>query len=279
MKKIAIMVDSGADITIDEAKEMGVYVIRMPIVIDGVEYIEEKEINASEIAKKMRDGAIVKTAQPVLGETMKMWDQLLKEYDEVLFLPISSGISGTYQTSKRASDFDEYKGRVFVVDSKFVCAPTKVLLQFIKEMIKAGYDSEQILNKVENEAEMFAIIVPEDLVYLKRGGRISNAAAMLGNLLKIVPVLKVENGAIDVQTKVRTVHKAYQVAMETIADVENKDDYIWMMLSCDTDIDEYAKKFAKICGNEVITDSIKSVVMSHTGPGTFACGRIKKLKF
>ncbi len=278
MKKIAIMVDSGADITIDEAKEMNVYVVRMPVVVDGIEYIEEKEINAEEMAKKMRNGAIAKTSQPLLGETMKMWDKVLKDYDEVLFIPISSGISGTYQTSKRASEQDEYKGRVFVIDSKFVCAPTKILIQFIKEMIKAGYDGEQIMQKVEKEAEMFAIIVPEDLVYLKRGGRISNAAAMLGNLLKIVPVLKVENGAIDVQTKVRTISKAYQVAMNTVADVDNKDDYVWLMLSCDTDIEKYKEEFSKICGHEVITDSIKAVVMSHTGPGTFACGRVKKIK-
>lgn len=278
MKKIAIMVDSGADITIDEAKEMHVYVVRMPVVVDGVEYIEEKEINAEEMARKMRNGAIAKTSQPLLGETMKMWDKILKDYDEVLFIPISSGISGTYQTSKRASEQDEYKGRVFVIDSKFVCAPTKILIQFIQEMIKAGYDGEQIMHKVEKEAELFAIIVPEDLVYLKRGGRISNAAAMLGNLLKIVPVLKVENGAIDVQTKVRTISKAYQVAMNTVADVENKDDYVWLILSCDTDIEKYKYEFSKICHHEVVTDSIKAVVMSHTGPGTFACGRVKKIK-
>ncbi|MCI5773349.1 MAG: DegV family protein [Erysipelotrichaceae bacterium] len=278
MKKIAIMVDSGADITVGEAKEMGVYVVRMPVVVDGVEYIEEKEINDREMAKMMRNGAVAKTSQPLLGESIKMWEALLKDYDEVLFLPISSGISGTYQTSSRASEADEFKDKVFVVDSKFVCAPTKVLIGFIKQMIKAGYDSKMIKEKVEKEAELFAIIVPEDLVYLKRGGRISNAAAMLGNLLKIVPVLKVENGAIDVQTKVRTVSKAHQVAMETVADVENKDDYVWLMLSCDTDITNYKEQFAKICGCEVVTDSIKAVVMSHTGPGTFACGRVKKIK-
>ncbi len=97
-------------------------------------------------------------------------------------------------------------------------------------------------------------------------------------MLKIVPVLKVENGAIDVETKVRTSKKAYQVAMEHVANVENKDDYEWMMLSVDNDISEYKKEFEAMVQKEVIVDSLKAVIMCHVGPGTFALGRIKKIK-
>ena len=275
-KKIAIMVDSSADITRDEAKEMGVYVIRMPIMVDGRQYIEELEINDLEIAKMMRNGAVVKTAQPVLGDIGSMWNTLLEKYDQIVYIPLSSQLSGTYQTSYIASK--EFENRVFVVDARIACAPFKVLIKYVKEMIKAGYDGQMIKDKVEKEASMFAIIVPENLTYLKRGGRISPAAAALGNMLKIVPVLKVENGAIDVETKVRTTKKAYQVAMEHVANVENKDDYEWMMLSVDNDISEYKKEFEAMVQKEVIVDSLKAVIMCHVGPGTFALGRIKKIK-
>lgn len=276
MKKIAIMVDSGCDITRDEANELDVYVARMIVTVDGKEYLEDVDINASEIADKMRNGAVVKTSQPNLGETIKMWKEILKTHDQIIYIPISSGLSGTYQTSYLASK--DFPNQVYVIDAKFACAPTKVLIKYVKEMIEKDYSCEQIVDKIEKEAEMFAIIVPEKLEYLKRGGRISAAAAALGSLLKIVPILKVENGAIDVETKVRTTSKAYQVAMETCLNVENVDDYEWMMLSCDNDIEEYRKQYEEKIGRPVLSDSIKAIIMAHTGPGTFACGRIKKIK-
>lgn len=276
MTKIAIMVDSSADITRDEAKEMGIYVVRMPIIVDGKEYIEELEINEKEIAKMMRNGAAVKTAQPLLGNIVAMWKNLLQKYDQIVYIPLSSQLSGTYQTAYLASK--DFEGKVFVADAKFACAPIKVLVKYVKQMINAGYDGQMIKDKIEQEASMFAIIVPENLTYLKRGGRISPAAAALGNMLKIVPILKVENGAIDVESKVRTTKKAYQVAMEHVANVENRDDYEWMILSVDTDITAYKQEFEKILGQEVLSDSMKSIIMCHTGPGTFACGRMKKIK-
>lgn len=279
MNKIAILVDSSADITNEEAKALGLHVIRMPLTINGEDIMETDGISDEEFIQKMKNGATVKTSQPLLGNLVMKWKELLEEYDAVLFLPISSKLSGTYNSAVLASqDFD---GKVVVVDTEMACCPLQFTAMDAKKMAEKGYSLEEIKNKIENETYMFACIVPETLTYLKNGGRISPAAAALGNLLKIIPILKVEEGYIDVSDKVRTTKKAYLAAIEKTIDVPNKEDYYWFVVH--SDCEELAKEYKTIVEEKVNQDvqvmPIRAIIMAHTGPGTLGVGRLKKLYY
>lgn len=279
MIKIAVLVDSSADITKEEANELGVHVIRMPLTIDNEDVLEHDGISTEDFIKRMREGAIVKTSQPLLGNLVQTWDNLLKDYDQILFLPLSSNLSGTYGSAVLASK--DYDGKVVVVDTKMACCPLQFTAREALKMLDKGLSAEEIRDKIEKETFMYAAIVPENLTYLKNGGRISPAAAALGNLLKIIPILKVEDGAIDVYDKVRTNKKAYLAAIEAVTKVENPEDYYWFVVH--SDCEELAKEYKKIVeekvNQEVLIKPIRAIIMAHTGPGTLGVGHLKKLKY
>ena len=278
MSKIAVMTDSSAEINTQQAEEMGLYVMRFPLMIDGQEFIEEKEIETPEFIKRMEQGAVVKTSQAHLGVLMEQWNDLLKEYDEVLYIPLSSGLSGSYQSALTAAG--SFEGKVTVVDARFACYPLAWLCQWAKAQVDKGYGTKEIKEKIETEADLWAALIPEKLEYLKRGGRISAAAAALGSLLKIVPILKVEHGEIDVLGKVRTVRKAYQTGLEAIADVEDPSQYEWMIV--EADMKEQAQilkqQMEETIHQPVTIHEMGPVIMAHTGPRTLGYGRVKKLK-
>ncbi|MFV0551728.1 MAG: DegV family protein [Anaerorhabdus sp.] len=279
MIKIAVLVDSSADITKEEANELGVHVIRMPLTIDNEDVLEHDGISTEDFIKRMREGAIVKTSQPLLGNLVQTWDNLLKNYDQILFLPLSSNLSGTYGSAVLASK--DYDGKVVVVDTKMACCPLQFIAREALKMLDKGLSAEEIRDKIEKETFMYAAIVPENLTYLKNGGRISPAAAALGNLLKIIPILKVEDGAIDVYDKVRTNKKAYLAAIEAVTKVENPEDYYWFVVhsDCEELANEYKKIVEEKVNQEVLIKPIRAIIMAHTGPGTLGVGHLKKLKY
>ena len=161
MPKIAVMTDSSADINTQQAESMKLAVMRFPLMIDGQEYIEEMEIKTPEFIRKMEQGAIVKTSQAHLGKLIQQWSDLLKEYDEILYIPLSSGLSGSYQSALTASA--AFEGRVTVVDARFACYPLAWLCQWAQDQIQAGHGCEEIKNKIEAEAELWAALIPEKL--------------------------------------------------------------------------------------------------------------------
>ncbi|MEG0240717.1 DegV family protein [Anaerorhabdus sp.] len=279
MNKIAILVDSSADITNEDAKTLGIHVIRMPLTINNEDVMETDGISDEDFIQKMKQGATVKTSQPLLGNLVMKWKELLQEYDGILFLPISSKLSGTYNSAVLASK--EFDGKVCVVDTKMACCPLQYVAIDAIKMADKGYSLEEMKNKIENEIYMFACIVPETLTYLKNGGRISPAAAALGNLLKIIPILKVEDGYIDVSDKVRTTRKAYQAALEKVINVPNKEDYYWFVVH--SDCEQLAQEYKVILHEKVNQDiqvkPIRAIIMAHTGPGTLGIGRLKKLNY
>lgn len=279
MKKIALMCDSSADITKEQEKELGLHVARMPISINGKEFIEEETIFDRDIITALNNGDQVKTAQPIIGDITKMWDQLLETYDEVFYLPLSKHLSGTCNVAIRLSQ--AYDGRVTVVDSEFVCYPVVLLLQAAKEMFEKGYTTAEVKHKIETETELFAVLIPENLTTLKNGGRISPAAAALAGLLKIQPLLKVENGAIDLVDKVRTLKKAYKEGISYVTKDVDAQDYIWMIIDADNRkaSDELKELLEATTGQPVSQHIFKSIIMSHTGPGTIGFGRLRKLKY
>ncbi len=279
MYNIKVVSDSAVDCTVLQEKELNLEVVRLPINLDGVEYLEAVDISLEQFIKKMREGAVVKTSQPTFAEITRAWDKALETADEVIYVPLSSKLSGSYASACMYAE-EEYKGKVTVLDLKQICYPQQQVCLDIQECIKKGMSSSEIKKLFEEKSELWAILIPEDISYLKRGGRISSAAAALANLLKIYPILKVEDGAIDVYDKVRTSKKAYQLGIDACLNgVSNVDDYHWFIVEADSmelslKIKEEIEKKYPI---KVKIVPMHAIVMSHTGPGTFCFGRYRKI--
>lgn len=279
-KKTALLCDSSADVTEEEAKELGIHVLRMPVIIEGKEYLEGVSVFDSDILEALRAQKKITTTQPSAGEIMRKWEELLQDHDEVFYLPLSRALSGTCTNAIRLAK-ERYEGRVTVVDSTFVCYPVIYMLKAAREMLEKGYTCAQIKEKIENEGELFAILIPENLNALKNGGRISPAAAALAGMLKIHPLLKVENGGIDVQDKVRTAAKAYRVGIDCVLKDVDPEDYDWMIIHADNPkvCDQLQSLLEEACGRPVDRRVFRAVIMAHAGEGTIGFGRIRKLKY
>ncbi len=212
-RKVALLCDSSADVTEAEAKELGIHVLRMPVIIDGQEYLEGISVFDEDILAALRAQKKITTTQPSAGEIMKKWDELLQDHDEVFYLPLSRALSGTCANALRLAQ-ERYEGKVTVVDSTFVCYPVVYMLKAAREMLEKGYTCAQIKEKIEKEGELFAILIPENLNALKNGGRISPAAAALAGMLKIHPLLKVERGGTDLQNGCQSLSCRHRVRAE-----------------------------------------------------------------
>ena len=277
MEKMIILTDSGSDLTDAQAQQYGVAVVRNPMVVGGENFIENNTITDEEVMRRMRDGQTVTTSQPTLGSVIETVDALLKTYDKVIYVPISSGLSGTYASA--CSLIAQYDGRLVVVDSKAVAYLLGYQVKKAAEMIKLGYSAEQIKAALESHY-YFAILIPENLTALKRGGRVKPAVAALGNLLKIIPLLQVKDGVIDVYDKVRTLKKAYEHGIEAVVDVEDRDEYEFAVLHTIDMADaarQKAMELEAIVGSKVYVGPLRSIIAAHTGPGTLAWGRIRKI--
>lgn len=281
MKKVAFLCDSSADISVEQAKALDIHVIRMPIIIDGVSYTEAETIQDQDLYQALKENKKITTTQPSLGEIMLKWEELLKTHDEVFYLPLSKELSGTCRNAMQMASQEPFCGKVIVVNSTFACYPVVKMLEIARDMYAKGYSGTEIKQKFEEEGELFAILIPENLNALKNGGRISPAAAALAGLLKIHPLLKVENGAIDVQDKVRTLSKAYKAGIEACVKDINPDDYMWMIIDADNRkaSDELKVMLEEACHQSVEQCVFKAVLLAHTGPGTIGFGRIKKIKY
>ncbi len=281
MKKVAFLCDSSADISAQQAKALDIHVIRMPIIIDGISYTESETIQDQDLIQALKANKKITTTQPSLGEIITMWEELLKTHDEVFYLPLSKELSGTCRNAIQLASQEPFCGKVIVVDSTFACFPIVKMLEIARDMYAKGYSGTEIKRKIEEEGELFAILIPENLNALKNGGRISPAAAALAGLLKIHPLLKVENGAIDVQDKVRTLSIAYKAGIEACVKDINTDDYLWMIIDADNRkaSDELKGMLEEACHQSVEQCVFKAVLLAHTGPGTIGFGRIKKIKY
>jgi len=281
MKKVAFLCDSSADISAQQAKALDIHVIRMPIIIDGISYTESETIQDQDLIQALKANKKITTTQPSLGEIITMWEELLKTHDEVFYLPLSKELSGTCRNAIQLASQEPFCGKVIVVDSTFACFPIVKMLEIARDMYAKGYSGTEIKRKIEEEGELFAILIPENLNALKNGGRISPAAAALAGLLKIHPLLKVENGAIDVQDKVRTLSKAYKAGIEACVKDINTDDYLWMIIDADNRkaSDELKGMLEEACHQSVEQCVFKAVLLAHTGPGTIGFGSIKKIKY
>ena len=280
MAKIKIVTDSSSGISQEEAKSLGIGVVPMPINIDGKEYLDGIDLFYENAVKHISDGDIFKTSQPLPKNVIEVWEEALQDHDYVLYFPISSGISGSCVNAYTIAQ--NYDGRVIVVDNKSVECLLRINVLEANEMAKNGYSAQEIKEIMENDfKDTFAVIIPENVDTLKRGGRITPAVAALAGLLKICPLIKVSYGNLDLFDKVRTFKKAVNTAIEAVANTElDKSEYHWLMLSVgfsEEEEQQFLEAYRSIIGVEDIkTFHFTPIVMGHTGNRTIGFGYTRK---
>lgn len=215
MKNIAILTDTNSGIMPEEAKELGIHLVLMPVIIDGKQYLEGKDITYRQFFEYLNNDANVTTSQPSMGEIKQSFDNLLKDYDEVVFIPMSSGLSGTCQTAAMIAE--DYDGRVQVVNNQRISVTMKQSVLDAIHLAEHGFDAVKIKEILEREKFNSSIyITVQTLKFLKKGGRITPAAAAIGTLLKIKPVLQIQGEKLDAYAKVRGMAQAKNVMLKAV---------------------------------------------------------------
>lgn len=217
MSKVAILTDSNSGITQAQSKEMGVTVIPMPFFIDGEQYFEDINLTQEEFYKKLQEDADISTSQPSFGELQEYFDKLLKDYDEIVFIPMSSGLSGTCQTATMLAD--EYDRKVHVVNNQRISVTQRQSVIDALNLAKKGYSALEIKEILEREKMESSIYITLDtLKYLKKGGRITPAAAAIGTVLRLNPVLQIQGEKLDAYAKARGKASAKKIMLKAMAD-------------------------------------------------------------
>ena len=217
MRPIGIITDSHSSITQAQAKELGILVLPMPFEIGEDQFYEDVTLTREQFFQKLDLGARIATTQPSMADVMAIWDKALKDYEQVLYIPISSGLSGSCATAFAMAQEEPYAGRVLVVDNGRVSTPLHRSILDALELIEEGYKAEQIKAILEEARDKMVIYVGvQTLEHLKNGGRITPATAALGTILNIKPVLRFDVGTLDTFKKCRGFAKAKKTMLEAI---------------------------------------------------------------
>lgn len=284
MPKVAIVTDSNSGISQQEGQELGIYVLPMPFSIDGDTYYEDIDLNHEQFYDKLMSGSEVFTSQPVVGNVSKLWEDVLNEYDELVHIPMSSGLSGSCQTALMLAD--EYNGRVEVVDSQRISVTQKWDVFDAIKLAKEGKSAKEIKEFLEeSKLEASIYITVNTLEYLSKGGRITPTVALLGGMLKIKPVLQIQGEKLDTFSKTRTMKKGIKIMQEAIAnDIKTRfgDDYHNVHICAAYSYDKEAALELKQELEElypdatVICDPLSLSVSCHIGPHALAIAICKK---
>lgn len=287
MRKIAIVTDSNSGITQDEGKKLGISVLPMPFYINEVMYLEGVTLSQEEFYERLKKDEPISTSQPNPGEVCGLWDTLLKEYDEIVHIPMSSGLSASCETAMGLAR--DYDGKVQVVDNQRISVTQKQSVMDALTLVQAGKSAAEIREILEAESRESSIYITlETLKYLKKGGRITPAAAAIGTVLNLKPVLQIQGDKLDAYSKVRGKKQAKRVMLKAM-----KEDF-------DSRFAEYAKR-GEMClemaytGNqeeaeefkkevqemfpdyEIQMDPLSLSVACHIGHGALAVACSKKV--
>ena len=285
MKKIAIVTDSNSGITQKEGREMGISVVPMPFFIDGELFLEDITLSQEEFYKKLGEDSDISTSQPSPGEILELWDKLLEEYDEVVHIPMSSGLSSSCETAITLSE--DYDGREQVVDNQRISVTqVQSVLDAIKlrNEGKSAEEIREILEKEKMEASIY--ITVDTLKYLKKGGRITPAAAALGTVLNLKPVLQIQGEKLDAYAKVRG-WKAAKRTMLSAVEKDLKERFaghedqmvLGMAYTCgQEEAQEWKQEIQeKFPGYQIIEGPLSLSVACHIGPGAMAVTCMKRV--
>ena len=288
MPRTAIMADSNCGIMPAEEADYGIHILPMPIIIDGKTYFEGIDITMEEFYGKQTSGSVITTSQPSPGDVTDMWDRLLRTYDEIVFIPMSSGLSNTCQTSLLLADDEPYKGRVFVVDNHRISVTQALAVLDAKTLADEGKTACEIKDILEKEAMDATIYIAVDtLEYLKKGGRITAATAALGTILKLKPVLTIQGDKLDSYAKARGMKSAFRVMLEAVkSDITSRFSHLREQGVLKVGIantmmdpdkleefkDEMRKNFPDM---ELVYFPLTMSIGTHVGPGGLGIGAVR----
>ena len=285
MPKVAVMTDSNSGITQLEGKEMGIGVVPMPFTIDDKTYYEDINLTREEFFQMMADGKDIVTSQPAPGDLMDMWDKALEKNDQIVYIPMSSGLSGSCQNARMLAS--DYRGRVFVVNNQRISVTQKRSVQDAINLAENGYDAARIREILERERFDASIYIMLDtLKYLKKGGRITPAAAAIGTLMRIKPVLQIKGERLDAFSKARTLAQGKTTMINAIHhDIETlyggiDGGNVWMY-AVHAQVPEAFATFHKevqaaFPALPVEEGQLSLSVCCHIGPGALAMACVKK---
>lgn len=278
MKKTAVMTDTNSGITPETAKEKGIFLLKMPFTVDNKEYTEFVDMPYEEFFKKLDSGVSVSTSQPSPAALTDMWDEILKEYESLVYIPMSSGLSGTCATAKALSA--EYDGKVFVADNRRISVTLYTDVFKALRLANDGFSAAEIAENLENEADMQSIYVAVNtLEHLKKSGRVTAAGAAVGTLLGIKPVLQIQGGKLDAYKKVRGMQNAVTAMLDGIendlkTDFADKKVVIRAAYSGDRAAGEAFLKTTKerFPEYEIELDALPISISCHVGAGALGIG-------
>ena len=286
MGKIAVVTDSNSGITQKQAKEYGLNVLPMPFFIDGETYFEVIDLTQEQFYQKLEGKAEISTSMPAVGTVTELWDQLLKEYEGIVHIPMSSGLSSSCETAMMLSQ--EYNGKVQVVNNQRISVTQKQSVLDALKLAEEGKNAEEIkkyLEEVKYDSSIYIMV--DTLYYLKKGGRITPAAAALGTLLKLKPVLQIQGEKLDAYAKARTVKQARSIMIDAIksdfakrfGDETGSNMHIFVAYTKDkeTALDFKAQLLEAFPGQDIDVDPLSLSVACHIGPGSLAVACSKKL--
>lgn len=285
--RTAIVTDSNSGVSQKEAGQLGIFVLPMPFMIDGETFYEDIDLTQEEFYRKMEAGADISTSQPSPAAVTELWDRLLKEYDEIVHIPMSSGLSSSCQTARVLAE--DYEGKVHVVDNHRISVTQRQSALDARDLAARGFDGGKIREILERTAKDSMIYITVDtLKYLKKGGRITPAAAALGTILRIKPILAIDGGKLDAFSKARTMNQARASMISAIQkdlsehmkDGEARETYLEI---AHTNNDELAREFEDQVhelypNTPIYTDRLSLSIACHIGPGSLALACAKKLE-
>lgn len=286
--KVAILTDSNSGITQLQGKEAGIYVIPMPFMMGGETFFEDITLTQKEFYEKLEEGVDISTSQPSPADLMDAWNKLLEEYDQVVHIPMSSGLSSSCQTALVLAE--DYDGKVFVVNNQRISVTLRESALEAKRMADAGMSGSAIKEKLEETKMDSTIYITLDtLEYLKRGGRITPAAALLGSFLRIKPVLTIQGEKLDAFAKARTTKQAK--TMMITAAKKDMEERFGDPKGIHTNISvvhshneaaalEFKQELKEIFPEtgEIYVDHLSLSISCHIGPGALAITCTKKLE-
>ncbi len=283
MGRIAVITDSNSGITQSEAKELGIRVVPMPFYINGELFLEDITLTQEEFYQRLGEDAEISTSQPSPGDIVDLWEEVLEDYDEIIYIPMSSGLSGSCQTAIMLAN--DYEGKVFVVDNQRISVTQRQSVLDALAMAEKGMTGQEIYDVLMKEKLEASIYITVDtLKYLKKGGRITAAGATLGTMLNIKPVLQIQGEKLDAFAKVRGLKAAKKAMIKAVEEDRNgrfagKEVYIHGAYTCsDEEADEWRQELMdKFPGYNIRMDRLSLSVACHIGPGSRAVTCIKKL--
>lgn len=285
MGKVAIVTDSNSGITQDRGKELGIFVLPMPFFIDGELFLEDITLTQEQFYERLGADSDISTSQPSPADVMELWEKILAEYDELVCIPMSSGLSSTCSTA--TSIAAQYSGRVQVVNNQRISVTQEQSVYDAMTLRDQGKSAQEIKEILEREKFQSSIYITVDtLKYLKKGGRVTPAAAAVGTVLNLKPVLQIQGEKLDAFAKVRGWKAAKKTMLNAIekdlnerfADV--KDDMVLgMAYTCGREEAREWKQeiMERFPGYEIVEGPLSLSVACHIGPGAMAVTCMKKL--